>query len=250
MDFDFYPAAKSLIESEISVLDFLRNDPYIKENHYEFADAATKYYARSKGSYAAGFEFFSYFNIWHRPAHRGRLKIARRGMPPPNLRLVVASLIKLHKGTFQNVSYCLVVCRLGSKGFPILRKFHFDITFASGGTKRQSQAHPSCHLQYCGEMLPAMAEMGVLQTQLNQLNPWLSEPRVFYSPMSLALLVDMAFHEFPDERSRKFRERPEWKDLIRKQEALVLKPFYEKCVDVITDTHDQKKTLADAFYVG
>src|SRR5205807_1177151 len=97
---------------------------------------------------------------------------------------------------------------------------------------------------------PAMAEMGVLESQLNQLNPWLSEPRLFCSPMSLALLVDMVFHEFPDEPSRKFRDTSEWKDLIRKQETLVLRPFYEKCLDVIIDKHDQKRTLADAFYIG
>jgi hypothetical protein len=250
MNFDFYPAAKDLIESELSVLNYLRNDRYIKENHYQLADAATKYYERSRGSHIGSFEFFSYFDMWHRPAHRGKLKLTRRGMPPPNLRLVVASLIDLKNGAFENVSYCLAVCRLQRKGFPILRKFHFDITFASGGTKRQTQAHPSFHLQYCGEMLPGMSKMGVFQTQLNQLNPWLSEPRVFTAPMSLALLVDLAFHEFPDERSRKFRNTSEWKDLIRKQEALVLKPFYERCLEVIIDKHGQKRSLADAFYVG
>lgn len=250
MKFDFYPSAKDLIESELSVLDYLRNDPYIKENHYQFAEAATRYYARSKVNYEWGFEFFSYFDMWHRPAHRGKLKLARRGVPPPNLRLVVASLIELNKGVFQNVTYCLAVCRLRTKGFPILRKFHFDITFAAGGTKRQSQAHPSCHLQYCGTMLRGMADMGVLQSQLDHLNPWLSEPRIFSSPISLALLIDMAFHEFPNEPSRKFRDRPEWRDLIRKQETLVLKPFYQECLDVIIDKHDQKRTLADAFYVG
>jgi hypothetical protein len=249
MEFDFYPSAKDLIESELSVLNHLRTDTYITENHSHLADAANKYYARSRASYAGGFEFFSYFDMWHRPAHKGKLKLARRGMPTPNLRLLVASRIDLKKGAFQNVTYCLAVCRLGRKGFPILRKFHFDIAFATGTTSR-SQAHPSCHLQYCGDMIPAMAEMGVLQTQLNQLNPWLSEPRLFSSPMSLALLVDMAFHEFPDQPSGKFRNTSAWKDLIRQQEALVLKPFYEKCLGVIVNTHGEKKTLADAFYVG
>lgn len=249
MSLDFYPSAKDLIESELSVLNYLRNDTYINENHSHLADAANKYYARTRANDAGGFEFFSYFDMWHRPAHRGKVKLARRGMPPPNLRLVVASLIEVKKGAFQNVTYCLAVCRLGTKGLPVLRKFHFDITFAAGTSTTKSQAHPSCHLQYCGEMIPDMANMGVLETQLNQLNPWLSEPRLFSSPMSLALLVDMAFHEFPDQPSRKFRDTNAWKDLIRKQEILVLKPFYQKCLDVIIDKHDQKKTLADEFYI-
>src|SRR6266550_793446 len=121
MEFDFYPSAKDLIESELSVLNHLRTDTYITENHSHLADAANKYYARSRASYAGGFEFFSYFDMWHRPAHKGKLKL---------------------------------------------------------------------------------------------LNPWLSEPRLFSSPMSLALLVDMAFHEFPDQPSGKFRNTSAWKELI------------------------------------
>lgn len=247
---DFYPSPTELIESEISVLNYLRNDPYIKEHHDQFADAATKYYARNKTKHSKGFEFFSYLDIWHRPAHQKKLKKGALFRFSPNVRLVVASLIELEKTEFQNVTYCLAVCRLGRIGFPILRKFHFDITVASGEARQTSQAHPTCHLQYGGEMVPQMAKMGVLQSQLNQLNPWLSEPRIFSSPISLALLVDMAFHEFPDERSKKFRDTSEWKNLVRKQESLVLKPFFEKCVDVIVDKHDRKRTLADEFYVG
>jgi hypothetical protein len=155
----------------------------------------------------------------------------------------------LKAGAFQNVSYCLAVCRR-RQGFPILRKFHFDITVDSAGTSGRSQQHPMCHLQYCGKMIPEMATMGCRQTQLDQIQPWLSEPRIFSWPMSLALLIDMVFHEFPDERSQKFRGTSEWKNLIRKQETLVLKPFYEKCLGVIVDKHDKKKTLADEFYIG
>jgi hypothetical protein len=64
--------------------------------------------------------------------------------------------------------------------------------------------------------------------------------------MSLALLIDMVLHEFPDEGgSRKFRDRPEWRALVRRQEKLVLHPFYEKCIEIIADKHGRKKTLAD-----
>jgi hypothetical protein len=82
------------------------------------------------------------------------------------------------------------------------------------------------------------------------MHTWLSEPRIFFWPMSLALLIDMALHEFPDQDSAKFRSDSYWRGLVRKQEKLILRPFYEKCVEVIRDTKEENRTLADAFYVG
>ena len=71
------------------------------------------------------------------------------------------------------------------------------------------------------------------------MHPWLSEPRIFFWPMSLALLIDMALHEFPDQNSAKFRAENYWRGLVRRQEALVLRPFYEKCVEVIRDSGEK-----------
>jgi hypothetical protein len=68
--------------------------------------------------------------------------------------------------------------------------------------------------------------------------------------MSLALLIDMALHEFPDQQSATFRADSYWKGLIRTQERLLLQPFYEKCVEVIMNANNQNQTLADAFYVA
>jgi hypothetical protein len=98
-------------------------------------------------------------------------------------------------------------------------------------------------------MVPYMTTIGCRQSQLNQMQPWLSEPRIFFWPMSLALLVDMALHEFPDQASAKFRAERSWRGLVREQEALVLRPFYVKCVEII-DARGQDRTLADAFYVS
>ena len=108
-----------------------------------------------------------------------------------------------------------------------------------------------CHLQYCGEMIPHMKQrMGCQEAQLVQMHASLSEPRVFFWPMSLALLVDLAFHEFPDPRSANFRASSEWRGIIRAHEALVLQPFYEKCAQVIANTKGNNRTLADEFYVN
>ncbi len=242
---DFYPSPSELIKSELRVLNHLMNNPYITEKHSTFAQDTKKYYNINKNS-PSGFEFFSYFNIYH-AAMLSKSGVSAR--QKPNLQLVVAARIELTKGKYSNVSYCLAVCRIRAKHPSILRKFHFDVAIASTDEQVRRQEHPTCHLQYCGEMVPHMATMGCRQTQLDQMHPWLSEPRIFFWPMSLALLVDMALHEFPDPHSVKFRASNEWRGIVRTHEALILRPFYEKCVQVITDTKGSR-TLADEFYVG
>jgi hypothetical protein len=94
-----------------------------------------------------------------------------------------------------------------------------------------------------------MSRLGCRAAQLDQMHARLSEPRIFFCPMSLALLIDMALREFPDQDSTKFRADSYWRGLVRDQEALVLRPFYGKCLDVITDTKGDGQTLAEAFYV-
>jgi hypothetical protein len=250
---DFYPSADDLIRSELSVLDHLRQNRYIKEKHPQVAFAAETYYPRNKGS-QSGFEFYCYFDIWHRPMHRKKAAARRKGKARPNARLTVTALIELKNGAFTNVTYCLSVCRIKSTApslrLTILRKFHFDVTVVSEAAHRRLQKHPQCHLQYCGELVPYMTTVGCRATQLDQMHPWLSEPRIFFWPMSLALLIDMALHEFPDQDSAKFRADSYWRSLVHKQEALVLRPFYEKCVEVIKDSKGENRTLADAFYIG
>lgn len=244
---EFYPPPDKLMKSELKILDYLRNDPFIKEKHSQFAQHAATYYNRYRSDNSR-FEFFSYFDISHVAMHtyKGTNKQMRKGRP--NLRLIVAALIDLNNGSYRNVTYRLSVCRYRS--FAILRKFHFDIGIHNDETPARLQQHPQCHLQYCGEMLPDMVKMGCKEAQLEQMHPWLSEPRIFFWPMSLALLIDMALHEFPDETSKKFRARPEWRGLVRGQENLLLRPFYKKCVQVIDDAGERNKTLAEAFYVG
>lgn len=248
---DFYPSPNDLIKSELTILNHLRADPYIKEAHSEFARHASMYYERNREGHSRSFEFVSYFDVWHAAMHRQKQGSAKQRKRTPNVRLLFAVRIELDKQAFTNVTYCLTVCRIHhATRITILRKFHFDIATGSAKSERRLQQHPRSHLQYCGKMVPQMATMGCREAQLVELQPWLSEPRIFFWPMSLALLIDMALHEFPDERSKRFREQPEWRSLVRKQEDLVLRRFYQKCIDVIVDTKGKKRTLAEEFYVA
>ncbi len=243
---DFYPSSEELIESEIAVLGHLRGNTYIRERHPQVALAAERLYRRNKGS-RSDFEFNTHFDVWHEPIPGKKARFRGEGVSKANARLTISALIQLNDIKFTNVSYCLSVCKLKSTlptmPATIYRKFHFDVTVAPS----RRQAHPRCHLQYCGELLPYMKEVGCTEMQLGHMHPWLSEPRIFFWPMSLALLIDMALHEFPDQNSEKFRAENYWRGLIRQQETLVLLPFYKKCVEVI---RSKNQTLADAFYIS
>jgi hypothetical protein len=232
---DFYPSADDLVGHEIKVLDFLRSDPYMKDKHARFAQDAATYFERNR-NVRGGFEFFSYLDVSHYQKRNAK----------PNLRLIVAARIERDATGYANVTYCLCICR--ARRLSVLRKFHFDITITAGA-KRRTQPHPRCHIQYGGEMIPQMEEMGVRQTQLKALYPRLSEPRIFVRPMSLALLLDMTLHEFPNPKSEKFRAMPEWRGIVRTHESLILRPFFEKCVEVIKHRGGTWQTLGEAFYV-
>jgi hypothetical protein len=243
---DVYPQPSALIRSETKAAEYLADNPYIKEVHADFARHASECYQRSRNS-ASGFEFSSHLDIWHTQMG-GRPNSARR---PANVRLVLGSLVQLRgKRDYANITHCLCVLRLRAGGqYTILRKFHFDVTAGNEEPGGRLQRHPRFHLQYCGELLPYMKQLGVRTTQLKQLHPSLSEPRIFFTPMSLALMLDMTLREFPDPASAKFRATGEWRGIVREHESLVLLPFFEKCVEAIKQT-GPTETLADQFYIG
>jgi len=255
---DFYPLPRDFIQNEVEALDYLGNSTYIAGQHPQFSNDAKKYRAQYRGP-RSGFQFASYLNVFHAEMPRVRKRSSRHYDEEPNLKLIVAGLIEQEtKSKYGNISYLLAVGRIralmkktGPRTYPsLLRKFHFDVTARAAGEGARRQEHPMCHLQYCGGIIPLMKELGFRQSQLEQMHERLSEPRIFFWPMSLALLVDMALHEFPDSKSAQFRKQPEWRNIIRANESFLLRPFHEKCVAIIRNVDKQRKTLADEFYVA
>jgi hypothetical protein len=255
---EFYPLPGDFIQNEVEVLDYLANNTYFAGQHPQFSSDAKKYRAQYHGP-RSGFHFASHLNVYHAEMPRLRKRSSRRFGEEPNLKLIVAGHIKQEtKSKYGNISYLLAVGRIrtlmkepGRRTYPsLLRKFHFDVTANAATRSTRRQEHPMCHLQYCGGIIPLMEELGFRKSQLEQMHEKLSEPRIFFWPMSLALLVDMALHEFPDTRSVQFRKEPEWRNIIRKNEAIILQPFHEKCAAVIRNVEKRRKTLADEFYVA
>jgi len=107
----------------------------------------------------------------------------------------------------------------------ILRKFHFDYV-------TEDKAHPRFHLQYGGELPPAMETRGVTQDHIKILLPKVREPRIFYAPMTIGLLMNMLFYEFPNDDVKYAKEQPGWRKIIKENEIKVLKQFYSKCADL------------------
>jgi hypothetical protein len=77
---------------------------------------------------------------------------------------------------------------------------------------------------------------------------WLSEPRLCCMPISLALLVNLILKEFPDEKNSKLIERSEWRDLVKKNEELILSPFFEECRKFFSKNENNKLFLNDFYY--
>lgn len=230
-----FPSPKELIRNEIATLNFLRGDKILWEHYTQFAMEANELYAKTKES-PSMFNFESYLNI---PLH-GKLGKAYVG----------ASVVPAKNGkTYENVTYCLAICEMKSGEAELLKKLHFDYTEP---WKASGQPHPVFHFQHPGELTPLLKQDGVDDTHLSS---WLSEPRLPFCPMSLALLVNCIFIDFPSEHSEKFIQRGEWRSIIRKNEELILEPYYRNCFDFVDKRANGvirgvKRLLTSDFYYG
>lgn len=246
---DFYPTPTELRKNELDTLKLLSEDRYFCEEHLQFVtDASTSY---SQYRYRSrGLRFESYLDVAHKEMSGSKKIDPETGRPKSNLRLLIGGLIdQTSSNAFENVSYFLVVSRIRSSPPIILRKFHFDITPVAAGTRRQS--HPLSHLQYCGKLTKMMEErLGYRPEHLKHMHFELSEPRVFFWPMSLALLVDLALREFAESSSYEFRQGQDWKSVVRNDEILFLRKFHEKCLGVIDSGASNRPTLSESFYVN
>lgn len=185
---------KKFLEREKKLLDYLRN----RTNAHDIAIAAGKSYT-SLGK--DGYQFESSWNVGH---EKGTLKIT------------VAGNIEINgKNGFSFFSYVLSICN----GDVLLRKYHYDYECIEGKEK------PLFHLQYGGKPLPSQTTYG----GVDELSPWLSEPRLFYTPMSLALILEQVFLEFPDDTTNKIQKDNSWKGHVRDSQKELLAPFFELC---------------------
>jgi hypothetical protein len=93
----------------------------------------------------------------------------------------------------------------------------------------KERPEPRFHLQYGGELPQEMEGRGITNKQVLTLLPKVRQPRIFFWPMTVGLLMNMIFYEFPTEDTNYILKEPYWQNLVRQNEREILKPFYNKC---------------------
>lgn len=146
------------------------------------------------------------------------------------------------EGTNSINSYFFAICDKDNR--ELIRKFHFDYQPPSIRTK---QKVPVFHLQYGGKSSPEITE---LQLSDHKLDKWLSLPRLSYSPMNLALLLDILFCEFRMAETDKIVESPEWRTLILDNEKFLVNNYISNIHSHLTSQKYGNKYLLRDYYYG
>ena len=205
-----YPPPIVLKRNEIKTFEFLYSNPFLNEQFPMLA-------------YQAGLQYFHLKDRRHLNdapiSFETELDIIIEGQ----LRrlFIGVNIINRRVGRDQYkydlVSYYLSICENNTPPSELLRKFHFDYNDPEQET---DQPIPVFHTQYGGELSDYLKEK-VLDEE--KLEPWLSVPRLNHCPLTLALLLDIVFCEFPSEQTTRIAERNEWRCLIKENEELVVR---------------------------
>lgn len=225
---EWYPKPKDILDCELETLKFLTENPVINSYFSKLYSDAYQYYTRIKNDQRLKFNFESELQI----SMEGREGHAHIG----------ANIMLIDKNNYEGISYSLAICNNDKPKARLLRRYHFDYALPS---LLRRQPHPVFHLQYAGKLSPRLQSLNL---EHQHIDAWLSEPRLCYSPMSLALLINMIFKEFPNETNIKLSESSEWRNLIRKNENLLLAPFYKICHNFISTRTSQKLFVNDFYY--
>lgn len=142
---------------------------------------------------------------------------------------------------FSQSSYALNIYDQNKTPPLLIRKFHFD--YAPNISKKSKQ--PIYHLQYGGKPTPKMTE---LQIDDSHIQNWLSSPRLFNTPVNLALFIDLVFCEFSSETTDKIIDSTEWRNLIKNNEDKIFKGYYERIKEFFSSSHKSNFLFRDFYY--
>lgn len=214
---------------EKSTFAFLSSNPHIKGKFPKLSrDAKLQYDALSstKRAKVCNIDFQSSFEV----NYSGR-----------DLRIHIGTTIK---NDFSHVSYYLAICTKNRRGkYIIKRKFHFDYE-----KNDKSNAKPIFHLQYAGELTSALSEHSNYYDSF--FFPQLSEPRIYSTPITLAILLNKLFKEFNCVDTYKIVEDSGWRGVIAEHERIFLKPYFERCGEFFRDNHKASYLFTTDFCYG
>lgn len=104
----------------------------------------------------------------------------------------------------------------------VILRFHFDKREPNG-----EQLEPPYHLQVGGRYRT--------EDEYCWLHEEIDVPRFSYHPMDIILLCEFILINFFPKKSKKLREKPEWRSLVRKCQTLFLKPYYDAYLRYLND---------------
>lgn len=145
------------------------------------------------------------------------------------------------KPDFEIATYCLSICENNEAPFNLIRKFHFD--YAPQIDNKNYK--PIYHIQYGGAPTPKIDEMELENINLCH---WLSSPRINSIPINLALLIDLILCEFTSDKTKKITEMSEWRDLIKSNENVLLKGYFESVNSFFNRDHKSNSLFRDFYY--
>ena len=206
-----FPTPFIFFKNEINTLDRIRNNPIFKKNFSQLVIDADYYLTRNQTSIQKkapaefNFDFQSRIDgitINNRPgtAHIGASMMAK-------------------KDDYEFLTYYFMLC--DSK--KVIRKFHFD--YAPTNIEKRIP-HPIFHLQYAGKLSDHLLKLNL---EHDHLECGLSEPRIPFIPMSFALTINLILKEFRNEQTHNVIYDRTWRDLIKTNEDLILRPYFIKC---------------------
>ncbi|MDD5007809.1 MAG: hypothetical protein PHU49_03490 [Syntrophorhabdaceae bacterium] len=158
-----------------------------------------------------------------------------------DLRIHIGAIIK---NDFSHVTYYLAVFSKNKRGkYIIRRKFHFDYD-----KKDSLNVKPRFHMQYAGKLTSALS--GPEDYYDAMFFPELSEPRMYSTPMTLAILLSKVFKEFQCVDTHKIVEDPNWKSILAEHEKIFLKPYFEWCGTFFKVHHKASRLFTTDFCYG
>lgn len=214
---------KDFFKNEINTLGFLHKFPRINSSFNDLASKAQLFYYQYKGKTDVTFQFECVLDVIVEYEQR---KVIVEAIVTPDYNLA---------------SYVLTIYQGKDNPLHLMRKFHFDFVPNVGFEEMK----PIYHLQYGGSATPKMKEQGVKDENIL---PWLSVPRLNYSPINLALLLDAVFCEFPSEVTTGITERNEWRNFIKMNEEKMLEPYYSWVNNFFQNRHKSNFLYRDFCY--
>lgn len=229
---NFFPTYDLLFLNEYNTLSFIVSNPDIRRYFHTLHHNAATYLSTL----------------------RNTIDKIRRRRPPRDLDFIfnscindieinyrrgsayIGAEIKVKNCNYEKLTYYFALC----DDKEIIRKFHFDYVPENTATRTP---HPIFHLQYPGKIPPHLQEL-----KHNHLECGLSEPRITFTPMSLALIINIIFKEFCNENTYRVMEDPAWRGLIRRDENFLLAPFFERCNQLLSHIPANKTFTFDICY--